>query len=27
MGMHPGSIVSARLFDGLPTETYDIIAA
>jgi len=27
MGMHPGSIVSARLFDGLLTETYDIIAA
>jgi len=27
MGMHPGSIVSARLFDGLLTKTYDIIAA
>jgi len=27
MGMHPGSIASARLFDGLLTETYDIIAA
>ena len=27
MGMHPGSMVIARLFDGLLTETYDITAA